>query len=80
MKTKRCLLAVAVTLAAAACSGDITAPAASLRAPASADQSTAASLEGSTTTTTTTTTPTAVDPPKPDPGDTGAVGSGCCKS
>jgi ABC-type glycerol-3-phosphate transport system substrate-binding protein len=78
MKIKRCLLAVAVTLAAAACSGDITAPAPSVRAPGSADQS-AASVEESTTTTSTT-TPTTLDPVEPDPGDTGSTGSGCCKS
>jgi hypothetical protein len=42
MKTNRFLLAAAITLAAAACSSDVTAPDAVLRAPADAHQNAAA--------------------------------------
>lgn len=42
MKTKRFLLAAAITMAAAACSTDVTAPDAVLRAPAGANQNAAA--------------------------------------
>jgi ABC-type glycerol-3-phosphate transport system substrate-binding protein len=75
MKIKRCLLAVAVTVTAAACSADVTAPDAALRAPASAHES-AAALEETTTTSTSTTT--IIEPVQPDPDDTGSTGSGCC--
>lgn len=79
MKIKRSLLAVAVTLAAAACSGDVTGPDASARVPASANQSAATLVE--TITTSTATTPTVAPPPPPEPGDeSGSWGSGCCKS
>jgi ABC-type glycerol-3-phosphate transport system substrate-binding protein len=66
MKTKRFLLAVAVTMAAAACSADVTAPDPTLRAPAGAQnvEATAAS----------TTQPPA--PTEPVEGDGGHVGSG----
>jgi ABC-type glycerol-3-phosphate transport system substrate-binding protein len=78
MKIKRSLLAVAVTLAATACSGDVTGPDPSARVPASANQSAATLVE---TTTTSTTTPTTTAPPEPDPGnDSGSWGSGCCKT
>lgn len=76
MKIKRCLLAAVVTLAAAACSGDVTAPDPSLRARASAHQSGAAASDA--TTTSSTIEPTIVEPVDPYAGDTGAVGSGCC--
>jgi ABC-type glycerol-3-phosphate transport system substrate-binding protein len=70
MKTKRSLLAVAITLAAAACSGDITAPDPALRAPASAHH---------TTSTENPTTVVAPEEPKDDSGgDNGSWGSGCC--
>ena len=72
MKIKRCLLAVAVTLTAAACSGDVTASDPSLRAR----PSDAAALDEATTTSTA--TPTTIEPVQPDPGDTGSTGSGCC--
>lgn len=72
MKIKRCLLAVAVTVTAAGCSGDVTAPDPSFHA-----QQSGGALDE---TTTTSTTPTTVTPPEPDPGDTGSAGSGCCKS
>ena len=70
MKPKRSLLAVAITLAVAACSGDVTAPDPALRA----SQSTAPE-----STTTNTTAPT-VAPEEPVEGDdgTGSTGSGCC--
>jgi hypothetical protein len=42
MKTKRFLLAAAITMAAAACSADVTAPDAALRPPADAHQNVAA--------------------------------------
>ncbi|HYR06613.1 MAG TPA: hypothetical protein VEQ60_02515 [Longimicrobium sp.] len=64
MKIKRCLLAVAVTVTAAACSTDPTAPDAALRAPESA-----ATLQENETTTTPTPVLPVVD-------DGGLVGSG----
>jgi hypothetical protein len=64
MKTSRFLFAVAITLAAAACSSDVTAPESTIRA----DDSAAALEEG-----TPTTTPT---PEEPVEGDNGAMGSG----
>ena len=70
MKTKRFLLAAALTMAAAACSADVTAPDAALRAPAGAYE-TAAAPDSATTTTATTTDPVA---PKNDDG--GHTGSG----
>jgi hypothetical protein len=73
MKIKRCLLAVAVIMtAAAACSGDVTAPDPSFHA-----QQSGAALEEATTTST---TPTTIEPVQPDPGDTGSWGSGCCSN
>jgi len=68
MKTKRFLLAAAITLAAAACSSDVTAPEPALRA----DQS-AAALDGTPAATTPTT------PPEPTEGDGGYLGSGVGK-
>jgi hypothetical protein len=64
MKTKRFLLAAAITLAAAACSADVTAPDPTLRA----DEAAAALEEG-----TPTTTPA---PEEPVEGDGGYIGSG----
>lgn len=69
MKIKRSLLAVAITLAAAACSGDVTSSDPALRASQSA-------APGETTTTSTP-APAVTDPEEDDDG-TGAVGSGCC--
>jgi hypothetical protein len=64
MKTTRYLLAAALTLAAAACSGSVTAP-----EPASSARESAPALEEAT--------PTAVTPPAPTEGDDGGlVGSG----
>lgn len=65
MKTKRFLFAVAITLAAAGCSADVTAPEPALRADPSA-----AALDG--TPAATTPTPTT----EPAEGDGGAMGSG----
>jgi hypothetical protein len=65
MKIKRFLLAAAITMAAAACSGDVTAPDPTLRADEAA-----AALEASPTTTT---PPAPADPPE---GDGGYIGSG----
>ncbi|WP_420127291.1 hypothetical protein [Longimicrobium sp.] len=73
MKIKRSLLAVAITFAAAACSGDVAGPDSSARVPAHQSGTTPqepATTNGSATTTTV--------PPEPDPGDTGSTGSGCC--
>ncbi|HEX2211032.1 MAG TPA: hypothetical protein VHG93_25335 [Longimicrobium sp.] len=64
MKTVRCLLAAAVMLAAAACSGSVTAPDAALHAPGEA------ALEESPTSATTPTTPAAGED------DSGLIGSG----
>jgi hypothetical protein len=67
MKTQRFVLAVAITMAAAACSTDVTAPDAVLRAPVDAQENTAPDP------TPTTTTP----PPAPaEEDDGGLVGSG----
>lgn len=63
MKTNRFLLAAAITMAAAACSSDLTAPDAALHAPTDAHQNVAAPD------TTTSPTPTEED-------DGGAMGSG----
>jgi hypothetical protein len=67
MKTNRFLLAAAITLAAAACSSDVTAPDAVLRAPADAHQNAAAPDPDPTPTTT---------PVPPAEDDIGLVGSG----
>lgn len=67
MKTKRSLLAVAITLAAAACSGDATAPDPSFRD--------GAAFEESSTATTSPPVP-AVTEPEPKEDDGGLVGSG----
>jgi hypothetical protein len=63
MKTNRFLFAVAFTLAAAACSSDVTAPESTIRADDSA-----AALEESTPTT----TPTPVEPVEDDGGHIGS--------
>jgi hypothetical protein len=65
MKTKRFLLAAAITLVAGACSSDVTAPEPNVRADKSA-----AALDG--TPAVTAPTPT----PEPAEGDGGYVGSG----
>lgn len=65
MKTKRFLLAAALTMAAAACSADVTAPDAVRRAPTDAHQDVAAPDP-----TTTTATPAEAEE------DGGAMGSG----
>jgi ABC-type transport system substrate-binding protein len=69
MKTKRFVLAAALMISAAACTGNPTAPEAATRRPGAASPST------SETTTPTTSQP--VTEPVVDDG-TGQVGSGCC--
>lgn len=68
MKTKRYLLAVSITLAAGACSRDVTTPDPTLRAPGTARETASA-------TTTSGTTITAVPA---DSTDGSNLGSGCC--
>lgn len=71
MKTKRFLLAAALTVTAAACTGNPTAPEAATRRPGTAAPST------SETTEPTATNPITQPTDPVDPG-TGAGGSGCC--
>lgn len=69
MKTKRFLLAAVILASVAACSGEVTAPDASLRAGANASVAPDA-------TTSSTTTPTVTEPEPVKDEDGGLVGSG----
>lgn len=66
MKNYRLLLAAAIALSAAACSGDVTAPDPAVRAGDAVPSSS------------TTAQPQVINPADPPQEDTGNMGSGCC--